>query len=109
MATSSSTSLTPVVGRVFWLLAGPLGLLLALYYIVTSDTGWTTPADLIYFLLLGGMVLGRWLEFRGGNPRNSMGEPVTSADLRRYVLTVALAGPAVWVAANLLGNHLLGG
>ena len=109
MSTSTSTPLIPVLGRLFWLMAGPLGLVLTLYFIVTSGTGWTTLADLIYFLLLGGMVLGRWLEFRGGNPRDSLGEPVTAADLRRYALKVALVGPAVWVAANVLGNHVFAG
>ena len=107
MQTSPPTPLLPVFGRLFWLMAGPLALVLTLYFIVTSATGWRTPADLIYFLVLGGMVLGRWLEFRGGNPRNSLGEPVTAADLRRYVLRVATIGPAVWVLANLLGNHVL--
>ena len=53
------------------------------------------------------MLLGRWLEFRGGNPQTTTGEPATPADLRRYVLTLIVAGPILWALANLIGNHVL--
>jgi hypothetical protein len=104
---SSTTPLSAILGRLFWMMAGPLGLVLAIYFIITSGSGWLTTADLLYFGILGGMILGRWLEFRGGSPETSTGEPSTAADLRRYVLTAVCAGPVVWVVANLVGNHLL--
>lgn len=106
---TSHTHLSAVLGRLFWMIAGPLGLALCIYYIVTSGTGWRTEADLLYFLLLGGMILGRWLEFRGGQPQTTSGEPATMADFRRYVVLVAVAGPIVWVIANVIGNHVLAG
>jgi hypothetical protein len=107
VAGSNTTSLIPVFGRLFWMFIGPLGLVLTIYFIATSGTGWTTRADLLYFVVLGGMILGKWLEFRGGSPETSTGEPATVADLRRYILTVVIAGPAVWVVVNILGNHVL--
>ena len=108
MSSSTTTPLSAVFGRLFWMLVGPLGLILTTYFIVTSGTGWTTMADLLYFVILGGMILGKWLEFRGGNPETTTGEHVTAADLRRYILMVVTAGPIVWVVANIFGNHLLG-
>jgi hypothetical protein len=99
--------LIAVFGRLFWMMVGPLGLVLATYFIVTSGTGWTTTADLLYFVMLGGMILGKWLEFRGGSPETSTGEHATVADLRRYILTVVIAGPVVWAVANILGNYVL--
>jgi hypothetical protein len=107
MSSSTQTPLSAVFGRLFWMMVGPLGLVLTTYFIVTSGTGWTTTADLIYFIILGGMILGKWLEFRGGSPLTSTGERATAADLRRFILMVVTAGPVVWVIANILGNHLL--
>jgi hypothetical protein len=77
--------MSAVLGRVFWMMFGPLSLALTLYFIVSSGTGWRTFADLLYFLILGGMIFGRYLEVRGGNPMKSDGDPATPADLRRYV------------------------
>jgi hypothetical protein len=107
MAGSDTTRLIPVLGRLFWMMIGPLLLVLTIYFIATSGTGWTTTADLLYFVILGGMILGKWLEFRGGSPQTSTGEPATAADLHRYILMLVTIGPVVWVLANLVGNHLL--
>jgi hypothetical protein len=107
MANSPETPLIVVFGRLFWMMLGPVILLLIIYFIVTSGTGWRTFADLFYFITLGGMILGKWLEFRGGDPRTSTGEPARPTDLRRYILMIITIGPIVWVLANLVGNHLL--
>jgi hypothetical protein len=107
MSSPATTPLSVVFGRLFWMMVGPLALVLTIYFIVTSGTGWTTTADLLFFIILGGMILGKWLEFRGGSPETSTGERATAADLRRYILMVVTAGPAVWVVANILGNYIL--
>ena len=107
MASSDTTRLIPVFGRLFWMMVGPMALVMTTYFIVTSGTGWTTTADFLFFIILGGMILGKWLEFRGGSPETSTGEPATAADLRRYILMVVIAGPAVWIVANILGNYVL--
>lgn len=107
MAGSNTTPLIPVFGRLLWMMIGPLTLVLVIYFIATSGTGWTTTADLLYFVILGGMMLGRWLEFRGGSPETSTGEPATAADLRHYILMLVTVGPIVWALTNLVGNHLL--
>ena len=107
MSSPVTTPLIAVFGRLFWMIVGPLALVLTAYFIVTSGTGWTTTADFLFLIILGGMILGKWLEFRGGSPETSTGEPATAADLRRYILMVVIAGPAVWVVANILGNYVL--
>lgn len=95
MSSPATTPLSVVFGRLSWMMVGPLALVLTTYSIVTFGTGWTTTADLLFFVILGGMILGKWLEFRGGSPETSTGEPATAADLRRYILMVVTAGPAV--------------
>ena len=107
MSSSTTTPLISVFGRLFWMMVGPMALVMTTYFIVTSGNGWTTPADLIFFIILGGMILGRWLEFHGGSPETQTGERATAADLRRYILMVVIAGPAVWIVANILGNYVL--
>ncbi len=107
MDSSDTTRLIPVFGRLFWMMVGPIALVMATYFIVSSGGGWTTAADLLFFVILGGMIVGRWLEFRGGRPQTQTGEPATAADLRRYILMVVTAGPTVWVIANILGNYVL--
>ncbi len=58
MSTPTTTPLSAVFGRLFWMMIGPLALVLTIYFIATSGTGWTTTADLLYFVILGGMILG---------------------------------------------------
>lgn len=108
MNDSPTGSSAAVLGRLAWMMVGPLALALTLYHIVTSGTGWQTGADLLYFVILLGMILGKWIEFRGGDPRTSSGEPAKPGDLRRYVVLALVLGTALWAVANLVGNHLLG-
>jgi hypothetical protein len=108
MSTQPMTSTAALFGRIFWMLAGPPFLIVIALYIAQRRTGWFTLLDLAYFLVLGGMLLGRWLEFRSGDARTTMGDPATPADIRRYMMFAPLAGLALWVLVNLIGNHWLG-
>jgi NhaP-type Na+/H+ and K+/H+ antiporter len=93
-------------GRVFWMMVGPLSLVLTIYLIVTSGSESRLVANIAYFVILLGMALGKWAEFRGGNPLTAAGDPATPTDLRRYVLAVLIGGPIVWVIANVAAKHL---
>jgi hypothetical protein len=93
VATQALTSAPAFFGRLAWMIVGPFA----------------QPIDLIYFLVLGGMVLGRWLEFRYSQPLTATGEPATAADLRRYTWVLGILGLGAWIAANLVGNQVVGG
>lgn len=105
MTTQPITSPSAFVGRIFWMIAGPLLLAVLAINIAQSATGWLTPSDLFYFLVLGGMLFGRWLEFHSGNAMTSTGEPATLEHLHRYLATTALLGMGLWVVVNLIGNR----
>lgn len=107
MAQESSPSLAVLLARVFWMLLGPLFLFVLAFNITGKGAGWLTPVDIAYFIVLGGMLLARWVEFRGGNPQTTSGESATPQDLRRYVLMTLAIGFALWVIANLIGNYWL--
>jgi hypothetical protein len=97
-----------VFGRLYWMLVGPIMLTFATLHIVFKGTGWLTPADAFYFIVLAGLIVGRWLEFAGGKPLTGTGEPATWHDFRRYSYGVVVLGIAVWVLANALGNRGMG-
>jgi hypothetical protein len=59
----------------------------------------------IYFLVLGGMLIGRWSEFRFSQPLTATGEYATGDHLRRYVWVTGGLGLAIWVGAKLIGNY----
>jgi|GEM_PF-7108197 len=54
------------------------------------------------------MILGRWVEFRSGTATTATGEPATVEHARRYTRVVVPTAACVWIAANVLGNHVLG-
>jgi hypothetical protein len=99
------TSIPALFGRLSWMIVGPFALALSAISITGHRDGWFSPLDLAYFVALGGMLLGRWVEFRYGRPLTAAGEPATAAHLRRYALALGALGLGAWVAANLVGNR----
>lgn len=100
-----SNSFLPILGRLLWMLLGPLALGVFAITIIKTGNGWITGADIAFLLVLGLMLLGRWLEFQGGNPQTADGQPATRQHLVRYLFFGATAGLGLWVLANLFGNY----
>ncbi len=104
MTTQSPTAVS-AVARLFWMMFGPMAMFVAMFLIASNGGGWFTVADMVFLTLLGGLVLARWVEFRGGNAQTSTGEPATAEQLRRYAVGTVIVGLLVWVVANIVGNH----
>lgn len=103
-----SDSVLVMLGRVFWIMLGPMILsATALFIVLNPGSGWGTGADIAYLVTLLLMILGRWVEHLGGHPETSTGEPATPADLSRYVGRTLAGGLALWVVANLIANYAL--
>jgi hypothetical protein len=107
MATQALSSTPAFFGRLSWMIIGPFALAIAAVGIADRRDGWFSPLDLIYFVVLGGMLLGRWLEFRYSRPLTATGEPANGDHLRRYAWGLGLLGLGAWLAANLVGNQVL--
>jgi hypothetical protein len=92
--------------RPFRAVVGPL--LLAGLAVVTAwvGQGWLTAADCAFLGVLAATLLARWLEFYAGEPP-AAGEAEARAQLWRALAGTAVAGLALWCAANVVGNHLL--
>jgi len=101
------SSLGVLFARIFGYLLGPMLLMLTAMSIVNSGSGWFTKLDALFACLVVLTVASRWVEQRSGSATTAKGEPATMQDFRRYVRSVLLIATLVWVAANLLGNHVL--
>ncbi len=107
MTSMGSNSAAAAFGRVYWLMIGPMLLLLLAFHIARTGNGWFTTADYIFGGMLVVLPLARWLEFRGGHPKTNTGEPASESDLQQYFIAAPLVGIAIWVLANLVGNYWL--
>jgi hypothetical protein len=101
--TTTTTTAPALLGRLLWMMVGPISLALLALSIAQRRAGWLSAQSLAYFPVLAVMLFGRWLEFRCGQPMTSTGEPATAADLRRYLLVAGALGLATWIVANLPG------
>ncbi len=93
--------------RITWILVGPLLAAAVVYAIIVNGRGWLTGWDALFAGLVALMVVGRWAEFRSGAATTATGEPATVEHTRRYTRVLVPAAVGVWVAANVLGNHVL--
>lgn len=101
------SSVSVLLGRIIWFMAGPLALLGITYGIVTRGSGWLSGLNAAYVAVVALMVWGRWHELRSGVATTAEGKPATWDHYRRYVrVLLPLAGVVVLVA-NRLGNHVL--
>lgn len=101
------TSFWVLGGRLTWIALGPVALVGLTIGIVSGGTGWLTGLDAAFVLVAGLMLLGRWTEQRSGSATTLTGEPATPAQLRRYVVLLIPVAAVIWLAANILGNHVL--
>jgi hypothetical protein len=84
----------------------PITLVLLALLIAQQGLAWLTLTSIPSFLVLGGTLLGRWLEFRCGSLATATGEPARKDHLSQYAFTASSVGVAIWLIANLVGDHI---
>jgi hypothetical protein len=109
MAAPQATSFRAALGRLTWMFLGPMLLVVAAVVVAKSSKGFLSLADLFYFVVLGTMLAGRWVEFRCGAPLTATGEPASRQHLRRYTVAASLVGLAGWGTASLVRTFWLSG
>ncbi|MFH1417304.1 MAG: hypothetical protein ABII12_03345 [Planctomycetota bacterium] len=95
-----------LLGRLVWVILGPMFALL-ITCVIVNRAGWFTPWDAALGIVVALMVGGRWVEQRSGSAMKATGEPATVEHYKRYVRVLLPLAAGVWVAANVLGNHIL--
>jgi divalent metal cation (Fe/Co/Zn/Cd) transporter len=101
------TSFGVLGARLTWVIAGPLAALAIALGIVTSGGGWLTGLDAAFGVVVGLMLLGRWVEHRSGAATAVTGEPATPEQFKRYMTLMPLLAAAVWIVANVVGNYVV--
>jgi hypothetical protein len=66
--------------------------------------GWSSAADVAFGVVLLAVVFARWREYRAGG-QTADGQPVTSAQVRRFTIATLGMGIAVWAVTNAIGNY----
>ncbi len=87
--------------KIFWMMMGPLGLLLAALAVYMS-AGWTV-ADAVVWLIIGLLIGARYVDIVRFKGETINDQPATMAHFRRYVPLVLLGGAALWLLARALG------
>jgi hypothetical protein len=106
--TSKPISSLAVLGaRLTWMLLGPLAVLGFTWGIVSQGTGWFTGLDAGFGIVVGLMLLARWVEHRSGTATTLTGEPATPEQFKRYMTLLPPLAVAVWIVANVVGNYVL--
>ena len=80
------------VARIFWFVIGPAILLLLTLSLSSKGSGWFTPLDLAFLLVLAAVIFARWFEFRHGNAKTATGGPTTFAGFRLFVVGALFIG-----------------
>ena len=96
-----------ILSRIMWMIFGPILSIGIIYAIVTNANGWFTIWDAAFAVVIGLMLGSRSIEQQSGTAMTATGEPATTEHFERYVKTLLPVAAVVWVATNVLGNHIL--
>jgi hypothetical protein len=96
------------LARAFWFFLGPMTLGVLAYGMVSAGSGWVTWLDAAFLGVAVLMLLARRHELKSGEGADGFGQPATLADFPKYAMWAVPAALGVWVAANTLGNHVIG-
>lgn len=102
------TSLLVALARVLWMMIGPIALVMLAFNIALRGGGWFTPMDIAYIAILAAVLGARLLEFQSGAATTTDGRTLSPAALGRYLVVMIAIGAGAWIAANFIGNDLLG-
>ena len=101
------TSFGVLAARLIWTALGPLALVATLWGVASARKGWLTPLDAVFAVIVGVMILARWIEQRSGTATTMTGQPATGAQCKRYTVGLLMVAVVAWVAATVLGSYLL--
>jgi hypothetical protein len=87
--------------RLSWVFAGPVVLVGYLAWLLRSDVAATAPASLLFWAVVGLLVLARFVDVTHFRGETSTGTKATLADAKRFAATVVGLSAAAWVGVHL--------
>lgn len=92
------TRFSVLATHVGWFLAGPIGMILALWGLLHSEHTGIGRLDLLFVSLAAMTLSCRWLEQRSGQATTSEGRPATEDDFRSYARVFPIVAAAAWLS-----------
>ena len=99
-----TSSLTGLLLRLFWMIAGNLAIALSAVLILQGGGPIPLLPDLIYWVAVPLMIVSRYADVRYFNGTNGYGERATMQDWRRYSVKVVIVAIVLWIAAHSLAG-----
>jgi hypothetical protein len=89
--------------RLFWMIVGNALLFLCAMAIAQGTSSWFSPIDALFWIIVGSLLITRYVDIRYFNGMTGDGDAATMADFRRYAVLLAMIAFCLWVGAHVLG------
>lgn len=100
------TSIWVFLARLFWVILGPMTLLLVLLGLILNKPEAVSGLDAFYGIVVLLMLGGRWIEQRSAAPKTASGELSTPESFRRYICILIPVSIIAWGAAKVAARLL---
>jgi hypothetical protein len=102
MPSNEPTSIVGGLIRLFWMIVGPVALVLLAVNLATHKRGWGDLMNVAFLVILIALIVAR-----RSDPNSADGTPTTPAQLRNYSIAALVLGIATWFVVNLVGKDWL--
>ncbi len=102
---ASDDSLIALIARLFWMILGPIGLILLAMVILRH--GAFSLRDGVFAIALLGAMFARYVDVSRYHGKTAEGAPATMKDVRSYMRGLLLLAVAVWGGAHVAGQVIL--
>ena len=89
--------------RLFWMIVGNALLIFCVMAIAQDTSGLFTPVDALFWVLVGSLMVARYVDIRYFNGLTSDSDPATMADFRRYAVLLGFIAMGLWIGAHVFG------
>ena len=90
--------------RIYSLLIGHVILLFCALAIFHNPSGFLGAADAWFWVLVGTLVVARYVDIRYFKGMTAEGKPASIADWRQYEVFLLVVSLVLWLSANALGH-----
>lgn len=89
--------------RLFWMIVGNALLFFCAMAIAQGTSSLFEPIDALFWILVGSLLITRYVDIRYFNGMTSDGDAATMADFKRYALLLGFIAIGLWIGAHLFG------
>ena len=90
--------------RLFWMFLGNAMLFLCAMAMAQEASGWFAPIDALFWVLVGSLLIARYVDIKHFNGTTGDGTAATMADFKRYTLILLVVSIGLWIGAHVIGS-----